>query len=433
MTALGDARPKIFAALSIKHAPLIRRLSATADIHLPTILSSAMGIGGSDSIRPLSDFRITQPPASTDFDVAARILSNELSFGLSERFGRMVSVPLDGAALSAEWWPIYEGAEIFVRWAEAVGPHRLLLVENDVTPVTFACIIMARSMGIPSVTLQHGVTITRNLHQALHADHACVYGPAGAEWYERGGVSADRLHVTGNPAFDDHFVLAGHANRATVRQSLGLDPTRPLVTIVTTWGNPFSWRNHTLDLIEVYTRLLDDLASLSSTIPFTLFVKRHPTSGMASAWWEDQCRGRRIATAESPTLQGTSPAEYGPLLLASDLVVGFQSTVLLESAFYGTPTVSLNIFRSLEPWERLAVWETRNLEGSRETLFEALRLSFGSRTALAPRIRAILDRRHPFVDGRSGERVCPLLQDIARRPALTPRLTPHESTTHLAG
>lgn len=178
----------------------------------------------------------------------------------------------------------------------------------------------ARELGIPSYTMLHGLQPADCSCQPLVADKVFCWGPESRDWYLAIGSPAERVLVSGNPAFDQMLRQGRDAERqGATRRQLGVPKGHRILLVGTT---PIS--------SEENRALLDGcLAAVAGIEGLTVVLKPHP--------------------AESPQRYAEEPlvTQGGALLLrpdqlsaqdainVSDAVAVYNSTLGLEALIAG--------------------------------------------------------------------------------------------------
>lgn len=155
------------------------------------------------------------------------------------------------------------------------------------------------------------------------------------------GIDADRIVVTGQPAFDKLARLRetfDDSARQQVRRDLGVLPTGRLVCFVA--EALAAYFGDTLGYTE--QSVLRDVVSLCRHVgnerdePLHLAVKLHPQNVPEEfAWLGQPAPGQKLRI----TVHGTEQPPL-PLVMASDVVLGMTSVLLVESILVGRPTIS---------------------------------------------------------------------------------------------
>ncbi len=94
--------------------------------------------------------------------------------------------------------------------------------------------LIARTNRIPSVTLQHGLILDRDLfcHTPISATKKAVWGTAVQDWYRNTGYPESRIAVVGSPRFD---VITNRqwSNKNDLCKKLGIPSDKKIMTYAT--------------------------------------------------------------------------------------------------------------------------------------------------------------------------------------------------------
>jgi Flp pilus assembly protein TadD len=280
------------------------------------------------------------------------------------------------------------------------------VVHEDVTGLVRAFLAGVREAGVPAVHVPHGVygddaLVGADLHGTSHTDVIAAGGPAQRAWFLRRGVPADRIVVTGNPAWD-HLA-------AVVPRPAGTGGRGPVVTVAGSWvggGNAYrAFTQHDQD-----RRLCACLAAVgarqAADPSVQLVVKLHPSAPAS----EDE-RVRALAEASGARLDVVAREHLVQILVASDVLMTLPSTLVVEALLVGTPVIAVDCF-----YETDAV-----LSGPADpTVLCALlgRALAGWRTSaeFAARRQEFVARYQGCADGHAGARVVALINALAARP-----------------
>ena len=210
--------------------------------------------------------------------------------------------------------------ETGARTLDRERPDVVLTKADGPTPVrTF--VNVAKSRGVPTVLVQHGVKSPVNDY-VPPSEHVAVWGEAAKGFFEQKGLDSERLHVTGAPHFDG---LADYeADREHIRASLDIPNDHAVVTLA---SQPFDdeIRRSILDSVLTYVAPLDDV---------TVVLRPHPR--------EDNNLHREFADRSDGTVRLAPEADIHDLVAASDLVLAINSTVIFEASLLGTPVLVLS-------------------------------------------------------------------------------------------
>ena len=238
---------------------------------------------------------------------------------------------LDGHAVSlsegTSRWPflLYHivscfGMERFLRELLVQSEAKVLLTGTDIQPETKLAVAVARDLGIPSITVQHGILPPSpgdRLQVPAWSDHVAVWGQRSRAWFMEAGIQEDRIAVTGCPRFDTYAHLRGD-------QALP-DPEDAQVTLLLNPSSP-----------SLRAAMLHEFVGAVQATPWRLVLRLHPAEDM------EQLRGIWRTIASQETLARTTLSQQEPLvgiLQASDAVVTYDSTAGLEAMLLGIPVV----------------------------------------------------------------------------------------------
>lgn len=166
----------------------------------------------------------------------------------------------------------------------------------------------------------------------------------------RDGIEAERIIVSGQPYFDLLLQQQKHDNRRLIRetrQGLQIAPNDYVIAFVSesisqdyrvSPGESPYWG---YDEISILKELLQVLVPISreETRPVHLLIKKHPlerSDNYLKLLNDSDCSKLRYQVAEGNI-------DPWSLVLASDLVCGMSSMLLLESILLGRPTLSIQI------------------------------------------------------------------------------------------
>ncbi|MDD5389985.1 MAG: glycosyltransferase [Gallionellaceae bacterium] len=218
----------------------------------------------------------------------------------------------------------------------------LLVMNEDVLLVSRIATQWARRHGIPSLHLAHALPlgIPSSLHRFLHADHLAVFGARGTEGFLDSGIPSERIHITGNPAWDNYPDLL--SRRAEVRRlvagHLGLDVARPIVVYAPSWDAGMSAvvADHTARQgLSNFLLSARDLREKKLDAQFV--VKGHPGA---------DGRDEALLDAVRREVPDCPPVAYTRLdarevIVACDVTVSSHSNFAVESLLAGTLTINL--------------------------------------------------------------------------------------------
>jgi hypothetical protein len=220
---------------------------------------------------------------------------------------------------------------------DAYAPS-LVLVHNDVEPLTRMAALWAKSHAVPCLHVPHAIYIDGfdrgevgcDIHDIVTASHICVAGPYQKDWYDaRGGNTIP----TGLPQFDKWARIA--SDRVRSRELLGLDPYKPVVTFASSWRQDTNLAGCHDGLEEAYLNFLSAARSLPDV---QYIIKLHPRGNNAE--WH-----LKLAQATHVDCLVTA-LHLEHVLAASNGVIAYgPSNLLIEAAYFPLQLMSLGGFQ----------------------------------------------------------------------------------------
>lgn len=204
-----------------------------------------------------------------------------------------------------------------------------------------AAIEAAVAIGIPVLSMIDLFALPHDayLRRPVHADRIAVINQAARRNLMAAGVDADRILVTGNPAFDSLADPAVHAAGQALRSRLGWNGRNvvflaPQVELQP--GTPREWFGPGLG--SQAEGLLRDWVAAGNDR--ALFVRHHPSEAHLFPDLGDQPFVYRSNPIDEP---------LHPIIFASNVAVVQTSTVGLEAVLAGLPLVSLGYSPVVRP------------------------------------------------------------------------------------
>jgi len=221
---------------------------------------------------------------------------------------------------------------LLVQTVDRLHPD-LVLLHNDVEPLTRSVAAWARHAKVPCLHVPHAVYLDSpwvtapgtDVHDIITASHLCVAGPFQKEWYSTRLSEGQTLEIreTGLPQFDPWVHLP--TNRALARQLLGLDANRPVVVYASSWRQDTNLLGCHDGIEEAYTAFLNACKLSPGIQPV---VKLHPraTNGQAHVDLAQKMNIGCIITGQHLEM----------CLHAADVLISFgPSNIVLEAAIQG--------------------------------------------------------------------------------------------------
>src|SRR5579884_190637 len=199
-----------------------------------------------------------------------------------------------------------------------------------------------RKHGIPVCVISHGAnlpnayTVTR---ETANVDFLMVFGERGAEPYLDRKFPAERIFVTGNPAWDSMPTWLARRDqiRAQVFEQCHFDKSRPVVMLATTWDSNLSALNDG----RGYERTLRSFCAAGKILekrglPVNLVVKDRPTNDT-----HGQSKSKAIAEQLELDAYHYVTGDLATFLTAADVMVGHESSAFVEAMLFGVPAINL--------------------------------------------------------------------------------------------
>ena len=209
-------------------------------------------------------------------------------------------------------------------------------------------ITAARNLGVPSLAVldfwsNYAPRFSDGEGNLAHLpDRIAVMDAMARDEMVAAGFDATQLVITGQPALDDLITYKeSHTNRrAALRQALGVLETDRLVLFASQpLASVFGDRpEQPLYLGYTETIVLDALVNALESIAkrhaerITLLIRPHPREN--SQTFKDRSSG-------SIRIINNQDGDSREMVLASDLVTGMTTMLLVEACFLGIPVVSL--------------------------------------------------------------------------------------------
>jgi hypothetical protein len=222
----------------------------------------------------------------------------------------------------------FRPVDFFRSWFEQQRPA--VVVATSAPRSERAALEAARDLGIPSVCVVD-LFAPFEIEWCASPDYAskiCVLDGTVAQRFLSQGVPADRVVVTGNPAFDRLARLDVNQLRSDTRRAMGIKDGEWVVSWMSQpepAHHPFSEAAGDPTLPEQIERYL--VAGLRDRPEVNLVLRHHPSEDRRK-----ELDGGRVRYSDV-----THPLDE--LLCASDCVLTCSSTVGLEAALLGIPVV----------------------------------------------------------------------------------------------
>ncbi|MGY4532422.1 GT2 family glycosyltransferase [Pseudomonas sp. TE3786] len=251
-------------------------------------------------------------------------------------------VPVIGARLHVELpllLTLLQGLEL----AQESYRLCLMIASEDVMSVAKVGMLWAREQGIPSLHLSHALALNdpHTVHAQLTADKHAVYGQRGLEGYLDYGVPAERMCVTGNPAWDKFVKLRGERglHDSALREKYALREGQPIVVFGTTWTSSLTAQGDEGIFGQTVGNFIDACEALrrDGVLCNPIVKDRPPNYHFGERRFKELLAER-----------GADPAYYFYLVddaplwaAAADVLIAIDSNYCVEAMLCGTPAINL--------------------------------------------------------------------------------------------
>ena len=310
-------------------------------------------------------------------------------------------------------------------------PPSLVVSTHPMPYHDYEVVMWARRLGIQTLgVVKSWDNIQKRL--ASHCHLLSVWNPVNKEESVRLlEYQEDEVTINGSASFDPYYDPSYNVSRHDFFASLGLDPSRPLVTLATDgpMDKEFYGRDET-HLVEDLLRMTKELGVLKGA---QLIIRLHPMSHLEFFWkfWGRQDIKFSFASIMPGLMWCPSKKdliEQTNLLRHSDVIVTPGSSWVLEAAIFDKPTV-VPMYSDLQPDHAAAEfvrWTltrhfkplaendwvpiTRSYEETRTAIEEA----FTRPSKYAKGRKAIVDNYVYYRDQYSSRRVSEWIANVAR-------------------
>ena len=292
----------------------------------------------------------------------------------------------------------------------------LTAVSEDWTLLPRTLAEWSRARGIPSLHVAHGLPLATpyTVHAHLSADVYAIHGQRAFEACLDAGVPADKLRLTGNPAWDSYARVAGRRDEwlLELRHKHGLRPA-PTVVFATTWVAKLSAFD-ALDRFDTSVRafMLVIRALRDTGRDWNFVIKDRPANLQ-----DGRQRVARLAAEEGVPFEALVYATDAamPWVVCADAIVAMDSNILIEAMHVGTPAINLLNDHGLLMGPSFDA-ESGILEVAAEDLPATLTQTVEDdrlRAELAERMAARVAHYNLGADGLAAQRVAALMLEMA--------------------
>lgn len=220
-----------------------------------------------------------------------------------------------------------------------------LLVWSDHAQFEKTMVLLAKSHGIPTFVIQHGVfgnilrkdqTVWASQdNKRVYADYFCCWGKITKDWLVKSGIEEKRLILTGSPRYDSYFSNSLYNNYESGNILLATSGIP---------SNTFSIFS-SVRCIEEYEKGIRSVCRAARSFPDKRFVvKLHPYA-------DEGFDIVKVILEENPQANIIKNAGIVETIKNSDIVISTGSSVLLEAMILHKPTIMLRYISGVEQQE----------------------------------------------------------------------------------
>lgn len=310
-------------------------------------------------------------------------------------------------------------------------PPSLVVSTHPMRHFDYEVVTWARRLGVQTLGV---VKSWDNIQKRLstHCHLLSVWNPVNKdEAVQLLGYKPDEVTINGAPSFDAYYHPAYEVAREEAVTSLGLDPSRPVITLATCGplGKGFQGRDET-HLIEDVLRMISQSDVLRKA---QLVIRLHPDSHLEYFWKYWNRPGIKISFASVMPAVEWCPThddlvEQTNLLRHSDVIITPGSSWVLEAAIFDRPTI-VPVYSDLQPDHATALFDRWTLARHFRPLVEsncvqitrsfpetktAIEEAFVNPKRYAAGRKAIVNKYVYHCDNRSSQRVAEWIANVAR-------------------
>lgn len=287
---------------------------------------------------------------------------------------------------------------------------KALLVDEDVTRFNKALVLSAKSLGIKTGVVMHGLPGARVGYVPLEADVMYSWGDLPKNTLVEWGVSESKIYVTGCSKYD-RLVRNNTPNSKKIKQlrkKAGFETDKPMVLVI-----PGAFRPNPLELlieeectspeeivrgIQYFVRMAREFPSVNILCKFR--------SGYPNDLYVEKMR--LVEKELPPNMAWHIEGLALDWMEASDMIFNHFSSAALEAVLLSKPVVQMNFsgFPDIYPFIDLGVQSSvRSITQLREVFRQLSQREFDLEAMAAKQTNLLT----PFIyaaDGRSAKRVC---------------------------
>ncbi|OLO35880.1 hypothetical protein BTR23_16160 [Alkalihalophilus pseudofirmus] len=197
-----------------------------------------------------------------------------------------------------------------------------VLVGGEVDYISRMLIIVAKTKGIPSICLQHGIIGSDRGWLPILSTKVAAFGQFETKFYQDAGVPKERIEIIGHPRFDRIFTEK-HMDKHLLYKKIGISPNKKTVLITTQ------------PVILDFGKLRRLIKCLLQDKKFEVIIQPHPTEIR-----RNMLEGYRRLVKENTSVKliEFDPELYN-IIPNVDVVCVYNSTTGIEAMLFGKPVV----------------------------------------------------------------------------------------------
>lgn len=276
---------------------------------------------------------------------------------------------------------------------------RAIVVGSDITSQGRIACRLAKSAGIPTSCLMHGVFANNPMHGLHIAERYLVHGVNAKKFLSSLGFPAERVGVCGAPYLDSYPKQTGEMNEA-VRRNLKLDPSKPYVLAATSGpGNTISHKHH--------TQTIETLCRASIQLPDVQIVSKLHRKDHVNYYNQVLARVPGANLHIVPYGEEGYPDDIFDWLQGSSILLTGGSAVAIEAMLLDVPVVTMDFADEIGGIDFISQGATTHVTTPEELIDAIGRIANSPEgtSKASEQARDFLNNTFLSIDGRSAERV----------------------------
>lgn len=296
----------------------------------------------------------------------------------------------------------------FKNYINKNSPH-CIITENDSVYYERMLVVIAKNEGIKTIVVQHGTMIeTRDGFDEilfdvgfypLVADKFLAYGEFAKNWFEKRGIPADRIILTGAPRYDIYYQKHPEIYYERLKHKLIQGRNRLVLVVL----SEHLERNYIpicqYSIFEAKC-LVQEIIKIANTMRDVFFVIRPRAKNTFNI---DLLRAE-LNKAVTNNICIDAYTESNTILRMTDVCVGAFSSLLTEAMIFNIPVITYNISNKISSHNWLSQ-HANSYEELTELLHKLVDKNMHFREDVIQRIKDNVSFLNYGDDGKSAERV----------------------------